>query len=220
MKILVLFMGRSGGHAVVRWIANGLEGTVMFHSNCINGWKDKKLEPNKIVTEKADEYGEEIHTIKSIEDFHLPLWYELKGFETFDKVIAVIRSPRNWLASSIAIGGWANDYLTKAPKDCRRLPVSRIEAYKYYYTMGIIYGLDGVLNYDKWVTDKEYRYQLAQDLNIECTPLPEQCKFSSFRRPYDHTGDRTKYLKPKQKKRFEKLYDKELQEMQESLWKK
>lgn len=206
-------MGRSGLHAIIRWIANGLGGTVHLHSNCKKGWKDKRFVPTKIVKEAQGD-RKQSHVIKSIEDFYLPLWdgLDMASFEKFDKIVTIVRSPRNWLASSIAVGGWARDYLEKAPDGEPELPVSRIDAYKSYFGSSRQHIR---INYNYWLEYNSNRNHIANTLWIKNVPVPEQCKFSSFKRPYNHNEDRYKLLSPKQRKWFNKMYDKGLERIQE-----
>jgi hypothetical protein len=154
------------------------------------------------------------HTICTVEDFHLPLWEKVSKFEQFDKVLAVVRSPRNWLASSIACMGVANDYLDVVPENIRQLPVSRIDAYKGYFLDKIIMKSVSRISYNMWLDNDEYRRQKACEFGIKETGVPDQCKFSSFKRPYGHNGDRRRFLNRKQKCRFDRLYDKDLQYIQ------
>ena len=202
-KMMLLGMGRSGTHAVIQWIANGMGGVVRQENNCFNGWKEKKLIYNSL---KITGEGEAVGIIKSIDDFYLPLWDKLGigGWEEFECKISVIRSPRNWLASSIATGGWANEYLDKTPNDEKESPVNRIEGYKYYRDNSF-----GVrVNYDKWCLNDNYRGTIANMLGITNNPTPKHCKFSSFGKNHDYTGDRYELLNKKQKKRFDKLFQK------------
>jgi hypothetical protein len=221
MRIMILAMGRTGHHAILQWIINGLEGKVKVKHNCRNGWDEGKLIPNKTRYHKRDQDKE--HEIYTIEDFHLPLWDKIKDFERFDRVIIIVRSPRNWLASSIACEGHANDFLDEAPKGLPELPVSRIGAYKEYLKMSEIWH-DAIvftpINYDRWYDKKYTKRTYATLINIENVPTPEQCKFSSFKRPFKHTEDRSEHLNKKQKRRFQRLYDKDLQHYQEMFWKK
>ena len=211
-NIMVLGMGRSGTHAIIQWIANGIGGKVVQENNCFNGWEDKKLLPNST---KTTGRGDLCGTIKSIDDFYLPLWEEggLCCFMTFDKVMVVVRSPRNWLASSIAAGGWARDYLTKAPKNEPELPVSRVEAYCMcfadFYTKKRVY-------YDKWLSDGEYRKKVADQLGIKDTGIPKHCKFSSFGKNHNYNSDRYELLNKEQKKLFDSVYSGKLKAIQEN----
>lgn len=218
MKIMILAMGRTGHHAVLQWIVNGLEGCVFVNHNCGLVMKNGKFTPHK-VTVQGDIDFKIRHSIYTIEDFHLPLWNKIKGIEKFDKVISVVRSPRNWLASSIACKGWANDYLDVAPENEPVLPVSRIKAYTKYledWLNGFV--VETSINYDQLITNPQYRQLYVNELGIKCTDVPEQCKFSSFKKPYDHTEDRSKLLNKKQKRRFNRLYNDYLKSMQEKWW--
>jgi hypothetical protein len=220
MKIMIMSMARCGHHAVIQWIAEGTKETVKIRHNCLNGWDKKELNPNKVTYHEG---GRKNHTIATLEDFHLPLWHKLKRFEKFDKVITVVRSPRNWLASSIASPGWANDYLEEPPEYTKELPVSRIDAFKVYLMHYIgEYDADNVfpVDYDRWILNEKYRNKVANELEIECVDLPKHCKFSSFRIQGDYTKDRSKLLKGKRKERFDLLYDGYLIMMQGEHWSK
>ncbi len=225
-KMMLLGMGRSGTHAIIQWIANGMGGVVRQENNCFNGWKEKKLIYNSL---KITGKGEAVGIIKSIDDFHLPLWDKLGmgGWEEFDHIITVVRSPKNWLASSIAAGGWADDYLDRAPEDEVELPVNRINAYMDYLedynvwhqdiSSGYLFNpLHISINYDKWFNDNDYRRGIAgkffKNPNVE---KPKHCKFSSFKNNHDYTGDRSLLLNKIQKKRFDNLYKGMLQVYQE-----
>ncbi len=220
MKIMVLAMGRSGHHAIIQWIANGLDGIVICENNCKNGWNDKLLEPNKtkFLGDVANPDAIE-HTIKNIEDFYLPLWNDLgmQEWEEFDKIITVVRSPLNWLASSIAAGGWARDYLTVAPKNEPELPVSRIEAYKEYFEPVLSCGCQ-TLNYDIWLESDSYRNIVARILGIKDTGIPNHCKFSSFGKNHDYNGDRYQLLNKEQKELFDSVYNDELKRIQKGMF--
>ena len=221
MKFLILACGRTGQHAIIRWIAEGLDGPVAIHHNCKNWWDRGELRANRVTG--TGKRRKNPHIIKNIEDFYLPLWDNIKEFEKFDHIITIVRSPRNWLASSIAAQGWANDYLDAAPENYPPLPVSRIKAYKMYLEhCALMWPMKDVkvLDYDKWVDNLSYRKRIAKVLNISCVKKPDQCKFSSFKRPFNHTEDRSKLLGKKKQRRFKSLYDNFLKEMQESLWTK
>lgn len=211
MKFLVLAMGRTGHHAVIKWISDGLDGLCEMHNNCKNGWGEKKFIPMK----KICDTSYPVHTIKNIEDFYLPLWNEKKmeDWEKFDKVILVVRSPSNWLASSIAAGGWAKDYLLVAPSCEPELPVSRITAYKKYFTYEIKIGYFIMVKYDNLLISDSYRKNLAEYIGIKDTSMPKHCKFSSFGKNHDYTGNRYGLLNKNQKRLFDSLWDYELQEI-------
>lgn len=216
-------MGRCGGHALIQWIAENLPGNVEIRNNCHKGWSQRRFEP--MVTRNIANAGEGNHRISNIEDFYLPLWHKCKmnnWKEKFDYIITVTRSPKNWLASSIKCGGWANDYLDTAPKNEIELPVSRIDAYIKYLFGDFDFGYSRYdawfqnINYDKWCQDGSYRELLSRKiLGRSIIKKPGHCKFSSFGKNHDYTGDRSLLLNKNQKKRFDNLYKGLLQIYQE-----
>lgn len=213
MKFMVLHMGRSGGHAIIRWIAQGLDGTVILENNCVNGWSNKKHIPNKKV--KMVNQGEGSHVIRNIEDLYLPLWksYHMDAFDRYDCKIIIIRSFDNWLASSIAADGWAKDYLSIRPRHRPiELPVCRLEAYLHYDNVANNpFSSFTRISYDEWYASDSYRDHIAKLLTIKNTEMPKHCKFSSFGKNRDYIGDRKSLLNNSQKalhKRLSKLYTK------------
>lgn len=203
MKIMVLHMGRSGGHGVIKWVIDALPGVVVFGNNCILGWEDKKHIPKKVIV-----YGDSdkfIDTVKSIEDIYLPVFFEkdMRHWDKYEKIITIVRSPKNWLASSIAAGGFANEYLDK-PSNEIELPVSRIEAYFSYFD----YAHHWRVFYDRWMKDDKYKESLSRVLGIVNTNRPGHCKFSSFGKNHDYMGNRYKLLNKYQKRRFAGLWEK------------
>jgi hypothetical protein len=223
MNAMILHMGRSGGHAIIEWVCQNLPGRVALAHNCIKGWEQKQFIPKK--TKEYSNPGDGIHTVSTIEDFHLPLWkkYEMDHWnQQFDKIITVVRSPRNWLASSIAAGGWAEKYLDKAPKDAIELPVSRVEAYLCYFNLEEIVEnfeiqLHQIIMYDRFLQGDLWKTIYAEMVGIDPkSPRPKHCKFSSFGKNHDYTGDRYELLNYDQKKRFDQLYKGELKRYQEA----
>jgi hypothetical protein len=228
---MFLAMGRTGHHAVMEWVCQNLLGMVFFGNACKNGWEKKEFIPNKKVKEYDNGDGN-VHTVMSIEDFYLPLWkkHDMDHWEQqFDFIITIVRSPRNWLASSIAAKGWCNDYLDKVCVEKKEMyPVSRIEAFVGYLANQSKVLRAGerdlftfnkrtytTVSYDKWFSDELYRAFLASILKMNIGPKPEHCKFSSFGKDRDYNGDRYKLLNEKQKKRFDSLYKGKLKKYQE-----
>lgn len=231
MKIMVLHMGRSGGHAVIEWICRNLDGRVVFGNNCINGWDRQEFIPNKAIKEYKNNDDNTIHIVKSIEDFHLPLWerYKMNKWEKFDVILTVIRRPSNWLASSIAAKGFANEYLDKPPENSKELSVSRIEAFLVYCNnlfnnKYLKYNQTKVspILYDKLIEHDKYRGTASFFIGLDelVNEMPEHCKFSSFGKNYNYTGNRYNLLNKRQKKRFDKLFVGELKLIEDKLFEK
>ncbi|HUX57137.1 MAG TPA: hypothetical protein VMV77_09190 [Bacteroidales bacterium] len=203
-------MGRVGGHAIIEWICQNLPGNVFFKNNCSRGWEKKRFNPKIGKTKNYSNEGNGDHLVLSIEDFYLPLWEKHKMGDwkiKFDHIIAVIRSPKNWLASSIAAGGWLTDYLGTTPDNEVVLPVNRIDAYLYYFNGNFPNTYNFAINYDKWCNDISYRESLSKTIFKKLiVKKPKHCKFSSFGKNHNYTGDRSLLLNEAQKKRFDNLY--------------
>jgi hypothetical protein len=235
MKIMILGMGRSGSNAIRHWICKNL-GLVTCYRNCTRGWKKKRFAERKTTIEYD---GEGEHSkVYTIEDFYLPLWkkYDMSNWkQEFDKVITIVRSPRNWLASSIAAPQYLKtDYKEKyLDKDARdggnyEIPGTRIDAFMKYLKLYDLfikrYPTDHIIlncftiNYDKWYNDDNYRMLLANAIGLKSNKKPKHCIFSSFGDNYDYTGDRYELLSDEDKKRFDDLYNDDLKYYQEKYW--
>lgn len=207
MKYMVLAMGRTGHHAIIQWILENLSGKVTIANNCTNGWEHHKHLPRKTIIVNSPGEGE--HTISNIEDFYLPLWkkYNMDDWENYDHIITVKRSPKNWLASSIAAGGWANNYLDqKPPTKEKELFVDRITAYiKYLQNYKFTKQKVVLINYDYWCDFEKYRIGKGDQIGLQnAKNIPAHCKFSSFGKNRDYTGDRYNLLSEEQKNRYDK----------------
>ena len=252
MKIMILAMGRSGSSAIKAWVLQNLLGAVTFYNNCTRGWGYRKFIGRKArshTTKKGNPCSAcqnektviEIHgkdmcyccgnevqhsEVYSIEDFYLPLWnkYHMSSWkQQFDKVITIVRSPRNWLASSIlAPTHLGIDYKDKyLDSDVRKggnyeIPGTRIDAFEKYielyesmiknFTTDVVPNCI-VVNYDKWCDDKQYRMVLAKAIGLKGYKKPDHCIFSSFGHNHNYTSNRYLLLSKDQKKRFDNLYN-------------
>jgi len=165
MNYLVLAMGRSGHHAIIDWIGERCYGEAVHYNNVIRGWEYGELIPNKNKVRKLNNSDGKENSIYSIEDVPADEMEKLDPyyFNQLKNTVAiiVIRDPRNWLASSIKIGGDAYNYLDK-PINKDRLYCSRIDAYKSHLheALGNTYNIKmprTFVLYDKWFECSEYR---------------------------------------------------------------
>ena len=135
MNYLVLAMKRSGHHVIINWL-KAFTGLKHYNNVCF-GWEDKKL-----LTMKGKKEAKE--GIANIEDFNMDDW-EKFDFPSFPflkncKVIVVVRSSDNWLASCYQRKFQNNEewkdvykYLNKKYiNDSKRKSPSRIELYCKY----------------------------------------------------------------------------------------
>lgn len=151
---------RSGNHICVDWIKSHLNGTVKPKTNSVLHMNDAKepLYPPK--TKSDQEY-----LIISHEDRRqLPLLYDFSKFGDSTKVynINIIRDPRNNMASLMKCG------LSHG------LKVNETNFAEYwcdYYQMFKEFKIPGVVcvsfDYDRWISDREYRNRLAEQLGFK-----------------------------------------------------
>lgn len=167
-RIGVFSIARSGHHAIVHWMAKGLNKGVMHFANI-----NEDFDPRRI---NVYGDGDIIHnTIYSIENFDLQGFSEIFA-DTFDMIVLVIRDPYNQIASSLKKGH--NLAVLDRPFEpskpyakwfCQSM--SRLEMMKQY--MRHVLGDENrinesfkVVNYNYWFASPEYRKKIADELDI------------------------------------------------------
>ena len=164
MNYLVLAMKRSGHHVIINWL-KAFTGLKHYNNTCF-GWEDKKL---LMKGKKEAKEG-----IANIEDFNIDDW-EKFDFPSFPflkncKVIVVVRSPDNWLASCYQRKFQDNEewkdvykYLDKEYiNDSKRKSPSRIDLYISLMSSAINIPDNWVLiNYDEFIRGRTYRENTA-----------------------------------------------------------
>jgi hypothetical protein len=175
MNYRIFAHSRSGHHAFINWFAHQLNGSVVFHNNCMKGWKDKKLISNKKVIKK---YGKPPykHRIYSFEYFNLEN-YEKFDFGNWDNEyvdIIFLRDYFNWLASSFKLK--PNDMrFTQKWRNLRgEIDIPIIESWKQYgeeflenkYIPSPVF-----VKYNDWFASKPYRKNLCEQLNVRFTDV-------------------------------------------------
>lgn len=173
-------MKRSGHHAIMNWLA-AHTGQQIFNNVCF-GWEDKKL--LTMVGKK-----EAVSGIANIEDFNPEDW-EKYDFDTFPfvencRVVLVIRSANNWLASCYArkysnredhkdvykflAKKYTNDRKDRAPSRID-LYCKQLEFTQYPKIVGV--------TFDDWFKSELYRKWLAEQLNIEWSKEADETRKS------------------------------------------
>lgn len=215
---LVFSMARSGHHAFIYWLASAYPGEVIHYNNCVRGWEKKEFLPysnRKQMYNLANFSEGRTARILNFEDFDLEDFerFHMQDFKIFQHskvfIIVLVRDMYNWVASSMKIGGYADEFLNKPiGKDYMGLPnkPSRMELYRrqmlavtmkkpYFQDF---YGFD--VSYNKWFTDVAYRKELAHHLKVPFSDkglqdIPSWGGGSSFtRHKLQHKGQQMKVL--------------------------
>jgi hypothetical protein len=225
-ELIFLALQRSGHHAIAYWMLEGLGDKVKFLNNHSCATLDSNMD----------------YIAWNSEDFTLSEYSETKIDEIRKKrlstnvkinnsqIVLVVRDPYNWAASLI------QKYIT----DSNPFDRVRIWLYKEY-----LHEAAGISNYipnakiilfNKWFTDIEYRNQIIQDFNLNINPSQKYDKVahngdgSSFDgttmdgqasnmkvlERYKHTE--TIGWKGEAKKRYDKLFDREIGELSKKLF--
>lgn len=173
MNYLILAMKRSGHHAVINWIKAHTR--QKLYNNCCFGWEEKKL-----LTVRG--MNEAINGIANIEDFNYDYWHEYDfmkfPFMLNGKVLIILRSANNWLASCYQ-RKYSKDeeqrdvykYLFKNYINERKeLSPSRVEL--YLKQMIMVKDLENnrsivSIVFDDWFRDRAYRKYVAFKLGFD-----------------------------------------------------
>lgn len=170
---LILSMKRSGHHGFVNWLCKQ-HGDITHINNATNGWEDGNFTGGKVT-----KYGFGVDTCVSIEDFDIDDWDKFKFDRMgFTHVVVFIRDFRNWLASCLKRREYSGDYrdvyeaLTcQAYRNDRGdVKPNRIELWKKHIRLfdSNPHGFH-LVSYNKWVTDKLYRADIAQAMGVAFT---------------------------------------------------
>lgn len=155
----ILAMKRSGHHAVMEWIVNGLDSNVYYCPNVNSG--EKKSYINKIQKVKSAEGHSSNILIYNIEDYDPSRNFSiLLPYATNTSDILIIREPLNLFSSRLHAK-------KKLPKNTPgQLVGSRaFSIYKKQFSM--IEKVDIFIYYDKWVAKEEYRFSLKEKLGMQ-----------------------------------------------------
>ncbi len=222
-------MGRSGHRYITAWIAKNLPGKVTVYRNCTRGWEDGlmlsaigKVKINQEIC--VENVGKGNHEIRTIEELPLSKLGEISNLKSFkeSKLILVVRSPINWLASSIRGGGHLDRNLEELYNKAGSkvlYPHSRVSAYKSYFFALLFdeYAPPYYIYYDNFVSHEKYRGKVKKDLGLKNIVSDVGCDkrltpgsvlgFSSFS---DTKGycNRIDFMKPAQVKRINRIMDK------------
>lgn len=185
MNYLIFAMKRSGHHALINWIAQQSNNTVIHKNNCIHGWENKEFKPMVKRKQVFDKNTKSIDYIVNIEDFDITDFkkYDFKSFNFVknSKVIIFVRDPYNWIAScykrkwekgdyrDVYFGlnrYYINDRKEKKPSRIILWKRQIMECLGYSQYINTHY-ID--INYNMWFSNKKYRKQIAEKLELNFT---------------------------------------------------
>lgn len=218
----VLAMKRSGHHAMMEWIVNGLHSNVYYSPNVNEG--EKKSYINKIQKVKSIE-GCSINTlIYNIEDYDPSRDFSISlPYTTCTSDVLMIREPLSLFSSR-----WHTK--NKLPKNKSNQLIGSNAFSIYQKQFSIIEKVDTFIYYDKWVAKKEYRAFIKEKLGMQSDEYTSD--ISNFGHPKDFIKngltsgfdgkskdflDRKKLLNNEFKKTVEKRLGSEIQKCKEMM---
>lgn len=161
----VFGMKRSGHHAIVHWIGYNLPSAMHINDVAVN--RDMLLiprhKPNPVYFGCDSSADKIMNMIYNFEDW-IPRTFNIiqncKTLSYFNtvKYILVLRDPANWLASSMKVGG-----------GCAKNIGLRVSLYKQQIKFSEYCNDESfvhVVNYNKWISDKETRLELARNISV------------------------------------------------------
>lgn len=170
MNYLILSPKRSGLNITANWMAAHTSKKV--YRNCCFGWEDKKL-----LTMKGKVEAKE--GIVTIEDFDIENWYNY-DFEKFPflencKVVILLRSLKNWLASCYKRKFQDNEehkdvykYLLKPYiNDSKLQSPSRVDIYDRLLRFAKTSTTIQFVKFDDWFKEERYRKHIARRLDFD-----------------------------------------------------
>lgn len=174
MKIRIFAHSRSGHHAFIYWLVNQLEGSVIHHNNCMDGWEKGILNPIK---GKSLQYGKKPykHKIYSFEYLNLNEYvkYDFASWNEEYIDILFLRDYYNWLASSYKLGDKRFDREWKNVRGETEIPI--IELWRQYAQEFInrqkLKENTIFVKYNDWFKSKNYRKEICDKLNIKFTDV-------------------------------------------------
>lgn len=176
MKIRIFAHSRSGHHAFINWLINQLNGSTIFHNNCMKGWENKKLIENKkkgLIKHGKFPYKNHIY---SFEYFNLNNYnkYNFNGWDGEYVDILFLRDYYNWLASSYKIkNGNEPRFINKWKNFRDEIEIPIIDLWKQYaeeYLNKEILPKETInVNYNEWFKSKNYRKNFCDKLNLSFT---------------------------------------------------
>lgn len=196
-ELRIVGLSRSGNHAVINWIISQLQGSYCF-LNCTEPkhnpfltarpWNDKEevfqtnISDFNLQKEQVGEFSEKNHLLYSHEDCFLGSLNKKSfldnrkqwiGPSELQRDILIVRDPFNLFASRIKSGLILGHYTHHGTRPISTLTLKRI----YKQHAGEFLGRRKAMknkvgiNFNVWASKKEYRWQIAEKLNIPFTDV-------------------------------------------------
>jgi len=179
---IVFSLSRSGHHAVMNWIAEQYDGPLTFHNHCIKGWENNELKPykgrKKHYTSKNKTRSGDMY---SIEDFDMSDYHFVQNSKQFKEAenkycIIIVRDLYNLLASCLKSYPRTAVKYKEGIVDDRGVKKENnviLWTKQIQECLGDTNVIDDCkkvfISYNDWFSDKEYRKQICEELDIEFT---------------------------------------------------
>lgn len=162
--LIIAGMKRSGHHAIITWLYSNLTGTSFAYNDSIfHKGEIVKSTLNKPDPEVYGDGSEPFNYIYNFEDFDVRKTHDWKKYPQIHRAsrvdtILVLRSPFNWVASSVKCGGYPTNHIK------RRVAIWKLQAAEF--SKGPDSNYDICLSFDEWFRNVEYRKALAARLKL------------------------------------------------------
>jgi len=168
MNAFVTFgLMRSGQHLILDWIGRGAR-SLFHYNNCRierSQYQYEVFPYERLPSEYGFRVGGPITSLYSFED-RIPtdILFRRVAKQLAAKEILFLRDPFNWFASSLRHGHGTRERLTR-----------KVQLLKLYLRIALAKQNDfTVISYNQFITDREYRFQLAHELELQSFDSAEE----------------------------------------------